>query len=82
METVETVLKVSKVLDDNLEVVNDIESIDIEGAEVQDSVEEMVKIDRASAEPDMATFQFCTGMVSSQMRALGAQTCMVFTPSM
>ena len=52
METVETVLKVSKVLDDNLEVVNDIESIDIEGAEVQDSVEDLVKIDRASAEPD------------------------------
>ena len=55
METVETVLKVSKVLDDNLEVVNDIESIDIEGAEVQDSVEDLVKIDRAFAEPDMAT---------------------------
>ena len=82
METVETVLKVSKVLDDNLEVVNDIESNNNEGVRVQDSVEEMVKIDKASAAPEMATFQFCTGMVSSQMRALGARTCMVFTPSL
>ena len=44
METVETVLKVSKVLDDNLEVVNDIESNDNEGVRVQDSVEDLVKI--------------------------------------
>ena len=82
MEAVETALEVHKVLNDNLEVVDDVESINNEGVEVQDSVEEMVKIDQASAAPDMATFQFCTGMVSSQMRALGARTFMVFTPSM
>ena len=52
METVETALKVPKVLDDNLEVVDDIESNNNEGVEVQDSVEEMVKIDQASAAPD------------------------------
>ena len=82
METVETALEVPKVLDDNLEVVDDIESNNKEGVEVQGSVEDLVKIDKASAAPDMATFQFCTGIVSSEMRALGARTCMVFTPSM
>ena len=55
MEAVETALEVHKVLNDNLEVVDDVESINNEGVEVQDSVEEMVKIDKASAAPDMAT---------------------------
>ena len=52
METVETALKVPKVLDDNLEVVDDIESNNNEGVEVQDSVEDLVKIDKASDAPD------------------------------
>ena len=56
MEAVETALEVHKVLNDNLEVVDDDgERINNEGVEVQDSVEEMVKIDQASAAPDMAT---------------------------
>ena len=55
METVETALEVPKVLDDNLEVVDDIESNNKEGVEVQGSVEDLVKIDKASAAPDMAT---------------------------
>ena len=45
MEAVETALEVHKVLNDNLEVVDDIESNNNEGVEVQDSVEEMVKKD-------------------------------------
>ena len=53
MEAVETALEVHKVLNDNLEVVDDDgERINNEGVEVQDSVEEMVKIDQASAAPD------------------------------
>ena len=52
METVETALEVYKVLNDNLEVVDDIESNNKEGVEVQGSVEDLVKIDKASAAPD------------------------------
>ena len=81
-KTVETALEVHKVLNDNLEVVDDVECIDNEGVEAHGSVEDLVKINQASTARDMATFQFCTGMVSPQMRALGARTCMVFTPSL
>ena len=55
METVETALEVPKVLDDNLEVVDDIESNNKEGVEVQGSVEDLVKIDKASAAPDKSS---------------------------
>ena len=71
-ETVETALEVHKVLNDNLEVVDDVEGTGNEGVEAHGSVEGQVKINQASTARDMATFQFCTGMVSSQMRALSA----------
>ena len=62
METVETALEVPTVLDDNLEVVDDIESNNKEGVRVQGSVEDLDKIDKASAAPDKDAALTCTNL--------------------
>ena len=64
METVKTVLEVPKVMDDNLEVVNDIESNDNEGVRVQDSVEDLVKMNQASAVPDTSNLHALSSTLS------------------